>query len=187
MSGLKNQQNPQVELQQTNERIMESSAIEPAIEPVVGGEPAVEPANIRVQLTGEFSSKETPRMTSVMADGIAFIREIASSLIEQTTIEDKAPVILLGVRLAEWAETHLRSFAGAEKKTMVMNLLLWSVENQEDVFQNVLGDNEEEIYKLVRDVVPSVLDVVCAAAKGKVAINAIVKSTKSCLGWCFGK
>jgi len=137
-------------------------------------------------IEGSFASKDTPRVSSVMADGIAFIRELAEKLVEETKIADKAPIIILAIRLAEWAESRLRAFTGTEKKKMVLNLLLWAVENQEDVLFNILGDNEDELYRLVRDVIPSVLDLVCAASKGELKLNHVIKATNGCLGWCFG-
>jgi hypothetical protein len=139
-----------------------------------------------IPVDGTFASKETPRVTSVMADGIAYVRELAENIIHDTHLADKAPIITLAISLAEWAEVRLRAFTGTEKKEMVLNLLLWAIENQEDVLNNVLGENEDELYRLVRDVVPSVLDVVCAAAKGKLDLNKMVNATNSCLGWCFG-
>lgn len=140
-----------------------------------------------VKIEGIFASKMTPRVTTVMADGIAHIRGIAENIIQEVSLKDTAPVITLAMRLAEWAEDRLRAFEGAEKKKLVLNLLLWTIKNQEDVLNNALGDNEEELYRLVREVVPSVLDAVCAAAKGKLAINHIVKVSSSCFGWCLGK
>lgn len=140
-----------------------------------------------VKIEGVFASKMTPRITTIMADGIAFIRGIAEDIIQEVTLKDTAPVITLAMRLAEWAEDRLRAFEGAEKKKLVLNLLLWTIRNQEDILNNALGDNEEELYRLVRDVVPSVLNAVCAAAKGKLAINHMVKVSSSCFGWCLGK
>ena len=122
-----------------------------------------------------------------MADGIAYIRELAEKLIDETKTSDKAPIIILAIKLAEWSENRLRAFTGSEKKKMVLNLLLWAIENQEDVFFNILGENEDELYRLVRDVIPSVLDVVCAASKGKLQLNHVIKTTNNCLAWCFGE
>ena len=140
--------------------------------------------NILVE--GTFASKDTPRVTTVMADGIAYVREIADDFIRDTNLADDVPIMNLAVKLSEWAESRLRAFSGTEKKQMVLRLLLWVIENQEDVLCNVLGENEDELYKFVRDVVPSFLDVVCAAAKGKIMVNKIVKVSNICLGWCFG-
>ena len=136
-------------------------------------------------INGEFASKQTPRVTSVMADGFAFIRDITIEFIEDTTHSDKTPIILLTIRLAEWAEDRLRAFSGIEKKQMVLDLLLWAVENQEDILYNVLGEDKDEIYRLIRDVIPSVIDVVCAASRGKLKLNHIKQATKTCMSLCF--
>jgi hypothetical protein len=143
--------------------------------------------NIRTVVEGTFASKDTKRVSSVMADGLGFVRETAESLVEETRISEKAPVILLAIRIAEWAETKLRAFSGGEKKKMVLELLEWSIENQEDVLFNILGENKDELQSLVKNVIPSVLDVVVAASRGQLELNKVVKVSKSCLTWCLGK
>ena len=130
------------------------------------------------------TAKDIPRIPTIMADGFSFIRDIAKELIENVSKKDQAPIIMLAIHLAEWAESDMKNFSGAEKKEMVIKLLLWAIENQEDVLLNVLGENEDELYSLVKNVVPSVLDMVVAASRGKLNLNHIKQVSKTCISWC---
>jgi hypothetical protein len=150
------------------------------------------PENIKVEITGsiksstietDFASKTTTRMSSIMSEGINFLREVASEILDKIVVGD-TPLVVVAMELTQWAEKNMKQFSGQDKKRVVLKLLNWLIDNQEDVLNNALGENKDELHHLVDLVIPSVLDAVCAAAKGKFDINATKKIAKSCITYC---
>jgi hypothetical protein len=142
-----------------------------------------EPKNVVVE--HEFGSKSTARTTTIMSEGINFLRTVASDILDKIVVGD-TPLVVVALELIQWAEKNMRQFSGQEKKRIVLKLLNWLIDNQEDVLNNALGDNTAELHLLVDTVVPSILDAVCSAAKGKFEINLPKKAAKGCLGLLCG-
>lgn len=136
-------------------------------------------ASSNVDIEIEFSSKETPRINGIMADGIAFLRESSGKIIEKITVGD-TPIVVVALELAQWAESYMKVFTGQERKRVVIKLLLWLIDNQEDVLKGAMGDDTDKLRDLVSEFVPSILDAVCDAAKGKLSINTVVEVGKKC-------
>lgn len=145
--------------------------------------PKSEPKNVVVE--HEFASKSTARTTTIMSEGINFLRTVASEILDKIVVGD-TPLVVVALELVQWAEKNMRQFSGQEKKRIVLKLLNWLIDNQEDVLNNALGDNVAELHLLVDTVVPSILDAVCSAAKGKFEINLPKKAVKGCLGILCG-
>lgn len=143
-------------------------------------------ASVGIKIEGEFASKDTERVSSVIAEGIAFLRENAER-ITQRILNGESPMIVSAIELAQWAERTMKGFSGLERKDVVIRLLNWLIENQEDVLQNALGENADDLKHIVADVVPSVLDMVCAAAKGKLDLNTAKEVAKKCCVWWWSK
>jgi len=143
-------------------------------------------ASVGIKIEGEFASKDTERVSSVIAEGIAFLRENAER-ITQRILNGESPMIVSAIELAQWAERTMKGFSGLERKDVVMRLLNWLIDNQEDVLQNALGEDVEDLKHIVADVVPSVLDMVCAAAKGKLDLNTAKEVAKKCCVWWWSK
>jgi hypothetical protein len=142
-------------------------------------------SSVGIKIEGEFASKDTERVSSVIAEGIAFLRENAERIALRIT-NGESPMIVSAIELAQWAERTMKGFSGLERKDVVIRLLNWLIDNQEDVLHNALGENADELKRLVADVVPSVLDMVCAAAKGKLDLNIAKVVAKKCCVWWFG-
>ena len=143
----------------------------------------VEPKNVVVE--HEFASKSTARTTTIMSEGINFLRTVASEILDKIVVGD-TPIVVVALELVQWAEKNMRQFSGQEKKRIVLKLLNWLIDNQEDVLNSALGENPSELHLLVDTVVPSILDAVCSAAKGKFEINLPKKAVKGCLGLLCG-
>jgi Tfp pilus assembly protein FimV len=145
-----------------------------------------EPAAAKnVVVEHEFASKSTARTTTIMSEGINFLRTVASEILDKIVVGD-TPIIVVAMELIQWAEKNMRQFSGQEKKRIVLKLLNWLIDNQEDVLNNALGDNAHDLHLLVDTVVPSILDAVCSAAKGKYDINIPKKAAKGCLTFLCG-
>jgi hypothetical protein len=142
-------------------------------------------SSVGIKIEGEFASKDTERVSSVIAEGIAFLRENSERIALRIT-NGESPMIVSAIELAQWAERTMKGFSGLERKDVVIRLLNWLIDNQEDVLHNALGENADELKRLVADVVPSVLDMVCAAAKGKLDLNIAKVVAKKCCVWWFG-
>ena len=146
----------------------------------------VEPINHKnIVVEHEFASKTTARTTTIMSDGINFLRTVASDILDKIVVGD-TPIVVVAMELVQWAEKNMKQFSGQEKKRIVLKLLNWLIDNQEDVLNNALGESVEGLHMLVDTVVPSILDAVCAAAKGKYDINIPKKAVKGCLAYICG-
>jgi hypothetical protein len=162
----------------------ESVVVVSAPEPTPVAPPkAPEPKNVVVE--HEFASKSTARTTTIMSEGINFLRTVASEILDKIVVGD-TPLVVVALELVQWAEKNMRQFSGQEKKRIVLKLLNWLIDNQEDVLNSALGENTSELHLLVDTVVPSILDAVCSAAKGKFEINLPKKAVKGCLGLLCG-
>ena len=139
--------------------------------------PATTTSEVDVEI--QFSSKETPRINGIMTDGIAFLRESSGKIIEKITVGD-TPIVVVALELAQWAESYMKVFTGQERKRVVIKLLLWLIDNQEDVLKGAMGDDTDKLRDMVSEFVPSILDAVCDAAKGKLSINTVVEVGKKC-------
>ena len=96
------------------------------------------------------------------------------------------PIVPIAVELIEWAENNLLTgkLTGQEKKRIVIHLLLWTIDNEHIVLNGALGDKKETMRDFVEKVMPSMIDTIVAATKGKIMINQFSKVSKSCFSLC---
>lgn len=132
---------------------------------------------------------ETPKVptkiSSVMQSAIAFIQNVAPDIVDNLVVGE-TPIIPIAVEMIEWAETNVLAgkLTGQEKKRIVINVLIWLVDHQEEVLGVDLGYEKEQMKDIVQHVLPSVIDMIIAATKGKVLVNKFAQTTKTCLNIC---
>jgi len=139
-------------------------------------------------ISGEmlFVKEKVPtKISTVMENGIAFIRNIAPDIVDNLVVGD-TPIVPIAIEMVEWAESNVLAgkLTGQEKKRVVINILLWLVEHQEDVFGKSLDYDKDQLKEIVQHVLPSVIDMVIAATKGKILVNKFAKTAKTCIGIC---
>jgi hypothetical protein len=142
--------------------------------------PAVDVSNVVVATPPPQPSS---RIQSIMETGIAFVKQIAPGIVEDLCVGE-TPIIALATEVVQWSEANMREFTGQEKRRFVIKLLNWLIDNQKDVLNNALGEYEDEARSVVKNILPSVIDALCAASKGKLALNQVKQVTKSCIAWC---
>lgn len=123
------------------------------------------------------------RLQTVMESGIAFVKKIGPGIVEDLCVGE-TPIIAIATEVIQWTEASMRDFTGQEKRRLVIKLLNWLIDNQKDVLNNALEGYEEEAHSVVKNILPSVIDALCAASKGKLALNQVKQVAKSCIGWC---
>lgn len=134
----------------------------------------------------ELLPEKTPtKISTVIEHGIAFIENVAPGIVDNLVIGD-TPIVPIAVELIEWAENNLMTgkLTGQEKKRIVIHLLLWTIDHEDIVLNGVLGDKKETMRDFVEKVMPSMIDTIIAATKGKIMINQFSKVSKSCLSLC---
>lgn len=134
----------------------------------------------------ELLPEKTPtKISTVIEHGIAFIENVAPGIVDNLVIGD-TPIVPIAVELIEWAENNLMTgkLTGQEKKRIVIHLLLWTIDHEDIVLNGVLGDKKETMRDFVEKVMPSMIDTIVAATKGKIMINQFSKVSKSCLSLC---
>jgi hypothetical protein len=129
--------------------------------------------------------KVPTKISSVLESGIAFIRNIAPDIVDNLVVGE-TPIIPIAVEMIEWAETNVLAgkLTGQEKKRVVINILLWLVDHQEEVLGVTLGYDTEKMRDIVQHILPSVIDIIIAATKGKVLVNKFAKTAKTCFSIC---
>jgi hypothetical protein len=133
-----------------------------------------------------FELEKVPtKISSVMEIGISFIRNVAPDIVDNLVVGE-TPIIPIAIEMIEWAESNILAgkLTGQEKKRIVINLLLWLVDHQEDVFGKSLDYEKEQLRAIVQHVLPSAIDAIIAATKGQILVNKFAKSTKSCISIC---
>ena len=139
-------------------------------------------------ISGEmlFVKEKVPtKISTVMENGIAFIRNIAPDIVDNLVVGE-TPIVPIAIEMVEWAESNVLAgkLTGQEKKRVVINILLWLVDHQEDVFGKSLDYDKDQLKEIVQHVLPSVIDMVISASKGKILVNKFAKTSKTCIGIC---
>lgn len=140
------------------------------------------PASADAEAPAAVPSRPPTKISTAFEQGVAFLKNVAPDIVDNMVIGE-TPVIPLAVELIQWIESNLlmKQLTGLEKKRIVINLLLWLVDNQKEVLNNVLGENEDEVRNIVKFVLPSTIDAIIAATKGKVLVNQFAKQAST---WC---
>lgn len=170
---------PDSKLEPTNE--LNNVVTLPEVSIDMSAESASIPQN-EVEMAPAVSSRPPTKISTAFEQGIAFLKNVAPDIVDNMVIGE-TPIIPLAVELIQWIETNLimKQLTGLEKKRIVINLLLWLVDNQKEVLNNVLGENEDEVRNIVKFVLPSTIDAIIAATKGKVLVNQFAKQAST---WC---
>jgi hypothetical protein len=112
------------------------------------------------------------------------INEIVNRLVIEFTNKGNVDIkgdslVGLATRLMETVDKE--NVKGREKKEVIMNVLRNIInlhaKEEDKISLNMILDN----------VIPSMIDVVIDASKGKLDIHKVVKATTSCIGWCVNK
>lgn len=148
--------------------------------------PATDVSGIDLSGIDTFELEKVPtKISSVMQIGISFIRNVAPDIVDNLVVGE-TPIIPIAIEIIEWAESNILAgkLTGQEKKRVVINILLWLVDHQEDVFGKSLDYEKEQLRDIVQHVLPSAIDAIIAATKGQILVNKFAKSTKSCISIC---
>lgn len=135
--------------------------------------------------TEEDPVRPPTKISAIMSTGIAYLKNVAPGIMDNLVIGE-TPVVPIAVELIQWVETNVITgkLNGQEKKRLVISLLLWLVDHQKEVLGDILGDDEAKVRDIVQHIMPSVIDVIVAATKGKILINKFVQTSKSLFNIC---
>ena len=135
----------------------------------------------------EHTEKVPTKISSVLESAYAFMRNVTPDIVDNLVVGE-TPIIPLAIELIEWAETNVLAgkLTGQQKKRIVIKVLLWLIENQEDVVGRDLGFEKEQMKDIVKNVLPSMIDAIIGATKGKILVNKFAKSATSCISICCG-
>lgn len=115
--------------------------------------------------------------------GIEFLKDNAKELIDEN---DKNPLLDLLPRLMEWVEKIGMGgkVDGPQKKKLVLRLMNWIVDNSEELGLAKVSEHSEKLKDFMSEVAPSLIDLVIAASRGKLNINAVVETAAGCMSLC---
>jgi hypothetical protein len=133
----------------------------------------------------EYTEKVPTKISSVLESAHAFIKNVAPDIVDNLVVGE-TPIIPLAIELIEWVETNVLAgkLTGQQKKRIVIKVLLWLIDNQEDILGRDLGFEKEKLKDIVQHILPSVIDTVIAATKGKILVNKFASTAKSCASLC---
>jgi len=133
----------------------------------------------------EHTDKVPTKISSVLESAHAFIRNVAPDIVDNLVVGE-TPIIPLAIELIEWAESNILAgkLTGQQKKRIVIKVLLWLIDNQEDIIGRDLGFEKEQMKDIVQNVLPSMIDAIIGATKGKILVNKFAQSAKSCISIC---
>jgi hypothetical protein len=133
----------------------------------------------------EHTEKVPTKISSVLESAHAFIRNVAPDIVDNLVVGE-TPIIPLAIELIEWAESNVLAgkLTGQQKKRIVIKVLIWLIDNQEDIIGRDLGFEKEQMKDIVQNVLPSMIDAIIGATKGKILVNKFAKSAKSCISIC---
>lgn len=136
-------------------------------------------------VTPEHTKKVPTKISSVLESAHAFIRNVAPDIVDNLVVGE-TPIIPLAIELIEWAESNVLAgkLTGQQKKRIVIKVLLWLIDNQEDILGRDLGFEKEQLKDIVQNVLPSMIDAIIGATKGKILVNKFAHSAKSCISIC---
>lgn len=133
----------------------------------------------------EYTEKVPTKISSVLESAYAFMRNVAPDIVDNLVVGE-TPIIPLAIELIEWAESNVLAgkLTGQQKKRIVIKVLLWLIDNQEDIIGRDLGFEKEQMKDIVQNVLPSMIDAIIGATKGKILVNKFAQSAKSCISIC---
>lgn len=133
----------------------------------------------------EYVEKVPTKISSVLESAYAFIKNVAPDIVDNLVVGE-TPIIPLAIELIEWAESNMLAgkLTGQQKKRIVIKVLIWLIDNQEDILGRDLGFEKDQMKDIVQNVLPSMIDAIIGATKGKILVNKFANSAKSCIRIC---
>lgn len=137
------------------------------------------------EIATEYTEKVPTKISSILESAHAFIKNVAPDIVDNLVVGE-TPIIPLTIEMIEWVETSVLAgkLTGQEKKRIVIKVLLWLIDNQEDILGRDLGLEDDKLRDIIQHVLPSVIDTIIAATKGKILVNKFASTAKSCMSFC---
>ena len=137
------------------------------------------------EIATEYTEKVPTKISSVLESAHAFIKNVAPDIVDNLVVGE-TPIVPLAIEMIEWVETSILAgkLTGQQKKRIVIQVLLWLIDNQEDILGRDLGFEKDKMKDIVQYILPSMIDMVIAATKGKILVNKFASTAKSCMSFC---
>jgi hypothetical protein len=130
----------------------------------------------------------------LLSRGVEYVKETILPLIVGSSKDSKSfPYVEVATELMVWIEKTQGFLHGFDKKRIVLRIMETVLEKQEELLGGSLTGHEEEVSTILKNVIPSTMDFIVAATKGKLELNHAKKAVKHCIPilgklWaCFSK